>query len=222
MSNKTKGDAHMAQTKIRASQFKQNDITSTQLADNSVYLNNIFSTPQQVASSSGVLALPTTSNSFIATGTDVLMSITGIQNGLISIKWQDARSIIHTAGTLELVKGVSHDVAAGDVSLFVFRNGVPEEISCKTNTTEQSNRIYEFNVAGDKTDFVLSEAPKSANNVLVLDNGVLQSSTSYTVASKTITLATACETGDIVTVIVMEKMFVPSTAGIDVIDGGTF
>lgn len=212
----------MAKTRIRASQIRSYDITDSQLANSAVLPNNISAAPSDITSSNGVITLTNVSNSFIVDGTEIITKIDGILNGIVALKWKTDRSLTHTSGTLELNKNVNRNVCAGDISLFVIRNGVAEEIGYKTSVEEQQSKIYEFIAVAGQVDFIVDEAPQSKNNVLLTVNGLLQKIEDYSVASKTITLSSACEVGDEVTIIVLQKTLVQSEAGVDVIDGGTF
>lgn len=212
----------MARTKIRASQFKLNDITNLQLENSTIIPSNMSATPIELISVSGVITLVNSTNSFLAKGQEAITQITGISNGLIAIKWEQERSIIHSDGVLELNKNVNRNVAAGDISLFILRNGVAEEISYKTAITEQQTQIYEFVAIEGQTDIPLAVVPLSKDNILFTINGLLQAKEDYVLASNIITVESALELDDKITVIILEKAIVQLEAGDNVIDCGTF
>ena len=80
-----------------------------------------------LASSSGVLTLPNTSNSFNVSGTEVLTSITGWTQGIAYVTWGATRQLVNSA-SLVLRGAASHAVAAGDVSIFLINGGTVTEI----------------------------------------------------------------------------------------------
>ena len=80
-----------------------------------------------LASISGVVTLPNTSNHFTVGGTEVLTSITGWTQGVAYITWGAGRTLVQSSSLL-LRGGVSHTVEAGDVSIFIMEGGIVTEV----------------------------------------------------------------------------------------------
>lgn len=73
-----------------------------------------------LASSSGVVTLDETTNSFDVTGTEAITQIAGWSAGIVRIKWASARIITYHATNLILQGAVSRNVIAGDIQTFQF------------------------------------------------------------------------------------------------------
>jgi hypothetical protein len=72
-----------------------------------------------LASVAGVVTLDETSNAFAVSGTEDVTGVAGWNQGLVFIRWTQARTLMYSATFLTL-RGVSRPVLAGDVSVFRF------------------------------------------------------------------------------------------------------
>lgn len=213
----------MAKTRIRASQFKPKDITDAQLALDAVMPSNISSKPKEIASVNGLVTLPDETNSFVVTGTETVSKIDGIANGLVYVKWAENRSIMHTAGQLELPKNLNHNVVAGDTSVFVIRDGVVEEVFCQSDLTDQKIKTFQAIAEDGQTSFAMATTPLNKENVLLYINGMLQSNpTAFTLAGNVVTISDPLVKDDEIMIIVFESAVEKIGEGSDTIDGGTF
>lgn len=107
-----------------------NTTTGTlQRADGSAWLdlteNAAYEAIHQVvgaslASSSGVVTLPETGNSFNVSGAEAVTSLAGWSAGVVIIKWVSSRVLTHHATNLILIDGINRTVAANDISVFEF------------------------------------------------------------------------------------------------------
>lgn len=84
--------------------------------------------PVSLTSSSGVLTLLSTSNSFIANGTEAITSITGWTQGIAIIRWNTARTLTYNASTLILQNSSNRTTVQGDVGIYEMTSSGAREI----------------------------------------------------------------------------------------------
>jgi hypothetical protein len=153
----------MTRTQIRASQFRINSITATQLADQAVTPEKVAGTPLNITSLNGLVSLPRVTNYFVVTGSEDVVNISGWNYGMVIIEWASDRLIMHLDGAIELPSSQNRKVIAGDVSTFVFKNGVAREIAVKLETAHTIN-----DVAFDGTaDIVISQI--NGKDIAIID-----------------------------------------------------
>lgn len=95
---------------------------------NSTNARVITNNPQYITSDTGNLALTTTTNSFVAGGSEAITAISGWTKSIAVIRWATARTITHNATTLILQDNQNRSVEIGDVSFFEFTQDGAREL----------------------------------------------------------------------------------------------
>jgi len=88
----------------------------------------ILATPTKITSASGVLTLTSASNTFIASGTEDITSITGNGQGIYVIIWNTARKLTYNSSKLLLIGKADRTTAVGDVGVYQDCMGVFTEL----------------------------------------------------------------------------------------------
>lgn len=99
---------------------RSNGTTWDDLTENAAYEAIHAAAGATLASVTGVVTLPETTNSFNVTGTEAVTSIAGWSAGRVIVKWASARIITHNGSTLYLKNALSRNVVANDISVFEF------------------------------------------------------------------------------------------------------
>ena len=85
--------------------------------------------PVSLTSSSGVVTLTSSSNSFIVSGTEAVTKITGWTAGIVVIRWNTARTLTYNATSLILQNSQSRTTAAGDIGIYEMTSAGAREIN---------------------------------------------------------------------------------------------
>lgn len=85
--------------------------------------------PVSLTSSSGVVTLLETSNSFVVSGTEAVTSITGWTVGTAVIRWATARTLTYNSASLILQGAVSRTTVVGDIGVYEMTSAGAREIA---------------------------------------------------------------------------------------------
>lgn len=243
----------MARTLIRASQFRSKDIQELQMASGSVSgstankngvqgtlaqgtvstpdvrpgavtPSKVAAAPVMITSANGIITLNDDSGFFIVDGTENISRIAGWNFGRATIQWQEARTIVHTGGQLELSGGVNHPVSSGDISTFIFySSGHVREIGFvpKTPTVDTAPDKVEIVAVQGQTVIPLNVAPVSKAYVTATVNGMTVFGIHYEIVGSTLVFSSPLDAGDEVCVVTITKAAAAAMSGGSVYDGGT-
>lgn len=95
------------------------------------WLNNNhldIAAPAVLATVDGIVTLPESGSSFIINGSENVTQIIGRINGLVLLRWNTARTIVHGASVI-LQGGVNRITEVGDVGIYEFSATSVREIS---------------------------------------------------------------------------------------------
>ena len=128
------------------------------------------------ASISGVLSLDETSNSFIATGTEAITSITGTgwTKGVAKIRWNTSRVLTHNATSLVIIGATNRTTKIGDIGFYEFTVVGCREISYNpvSGYADRAGDTFTGDVTlNNSTKLVSKNTSGDVKNIAFIDTG---------------------------------------------------
>ena len=131
--------------------------------------------PVSLTSSSGVVTLTSSSNSFIVSGTEAVTKITGWTAGIVVIRWNTARTLTYNATSLILQNSQSRTTAAGDIGIYEMTSAGAREMNYFAASTSTDMSAFPLGLgnyiaSGMKMSSIASLVATLASGTVVIDN----------------------------------------------------